>query len=187
MKNEEMNFLSSLNLAPWIQKASRLRSKKRKIYGGVSNQFRHNMETMIILIDHQICDSIVLKASVIHDLLEEFPDENIQLLECLEEGVDVVKLVIEVSKLPFESKEEYLQRLNSSASDKAIVVKAGDRISNLLQLNTTDFSAVYVQKYICETEKYLLPRVKLINNNLHFELVDIIAKLRKIFSLEGLE
>src|SRR6056297_880041 len=96
MKNDEMEKLIGIKLAPWIQKATRLRQKPR-IVGG--NQFRHQGKTLFILIDYLLIDSILLKASVIHDLFEEFEYEKFdELLNLDEDGYCVVQLVLEVTR-----------------------------------------------------------------------------------------
>ena len=76
MEDLEMQALKQMELAPWIQKATALIGNNRNVGG---NQFRHCMAAMIILIDYHFIDSVLLKASITHDLLEDSdkvtPDE----------------------------------------------------------------------------------------------------------------
>ena len=68
MENFEKDILAGMVIAPYLQKATALRGVKRYVGG---NQFRHAFATLAILIDYHYMDSVLLKASVIHDLIEE--------------------------------------------------------------------------------------------------------------------
>ena len=61
MKPEEMQRLSEMHLAPYMQLATGLIGKARHAGG---NMFRHQMDTLAILIDYGYIDSVLLKASV---------------------------------------------------------------------------------------------------------------------------
>jgi len=63
-----MQTLSEMVLAPWIQKATALIGAPRRVGG---NQFRHAMATFAILLDYKFLDPVLLKASIIHDLIED--------------------------------------------------------------------------------------------------------------------
>ena len=134
MENIEMEKLKQIKLAPWIQKATRLRQKPRVVGG---NQFRHQGKTLFILIDYLIIDSVILKASLIHDLFEEFTYSNYDdLLYIDEDGYSVVQLVLEVTRRKNKSGEkepeiDFLQRIRRSGSPRAKLLKCADRISNL--------------------------------------------------------
>jgi hypothetical protein len=62
--------LRNLTLAPYIVKAMALIGVKRR---GGSNMFRHQLNTLAILLDYKIIDPVLLKAAVIHDLFEDAP------------------------------------------------------------------------------------------------------------------
>ena len=68
MENFEKDILASVVIAPYLQKATALRGVRRYVGG---NQFRHAFATLAILIDYHYTDAVLLKASVIHDLLED--------------------------------------------------------------------------------------------------------------------
>ena len=70
MNTQAMLQLKSIYLAPYLQLATVLIGKSR--YAG-GNMFRHQIDTMGILIDYGYIDSVLLKASVIHDLVEDVP------------------------------------------------------------------------------------------------------------------
>jgi hypothetical protein len=77
MTTEEMLRLKGTHLAPYIQLATALIGKVRE---GGGNMFRHQLDTMATLIDYGYIDSVLLKASVVHDVLEDIPDFNHNLL-----------------------------------------------------------------------------------------------------------
>src|SRR5574343_40057 len=61
--------LRNLVLAPYILKATSLIGVSRKVGG---NQFRHSFATLGILLDYKYHDnSILLKASLLHDCVED--------------------------------------------------------------------------------------------------------------------
>jgi len=131
-----MQALKKMELAPWIQKATALIGNNRNVGG---NQFRHCMAAMIILLDYHFIDSVMLKASITHDLLEDSdkvkPEEFLQIDN---DGPAVLKLVNELThnKLT-ETKEEYFDRLINKSSPEAKIVKLADRISNLTTASVT--------------------------------------------------
>ena len=96
MTVEQEQYLSDTRLAPYIQVATQLIGKSREAGG---NMFRHQIDTMAILIDYGFIDSVLLKASVVHDILEDIPDFNhYDLLSIDDESEAVYELVKEVSK-----------------------------------------------------------------------------------------
>jgi (p)ppGpp synthase/HD superfamily hydrolase len=106
MNTEQMNRLRGFHIAPYIQIATSLIGKSRE---GGGNMFRHQLDTMAILIDYNYIDSILLKASVIHDILEDIPEISHNYLLSIDfESHAVYNLVQEVSRLNGESKPEFL-------------------------------------------------------------------------------
>src|SRR3989339_2210280 len=96
MDNDEKNLLADILLAPYIQKATALIGHKRKVGG---NQFRHAIATLGILIDYHYTESVLLKASVIHDLFEDIAGYNPDDIRSIDnDGPEVVNLVYEVTK-----------------------------------------------------------------------------------------
>ncbi len=175
-----LDELRDVMLTPYIQKATALIGKPRKIGG---NQFRHMMATLAILIDYKITDSVILKASVIHDLLEELPETQQDLiLNADNDGSEVLKIVKELTKKDDESKVEYLLRLKESASYKAAVIKLADRISNLTDINTDIFDYEFIARYIDETEQYIMPMALEINYNMYVELADLVKRKRRLLT-----
>jgi hypothetical protein len=174
----EVDRLRQTVLAPWIHKAMALIGKGRRVGG---NQFRHVMNTMTILLDYKIVDPVILKAAIIHDLIEDVPETDVNSLLCIDaDSQQVVALVFEVSKKGNETKKEFLSRILNTCSDKAKILKVVDRISNLIDLHKTIFNETHYLDYIEDTVDYVLPMIDRINGhdelrkNLKHELVDLI-------------
>jgi len=77
MNTDQMLQLKGMHIAPYIQLATALIGKTRE---GGGNMFRHQIDTMATLIDYGYIDSVLLKASVVHDLIEDLPNFNHNLL-----------------------------------------------------------------------------------------------------------
>jgi len=176
MTDEEK--LRNLVLAPYILKATALIGVQRKVGG---NQFRHAMATLTILLDYKLfSDPVLLKASVIHDLIEDVPNTNIEELKRIDsDACKVIDLVQEVTRHLGESKVHYLKRILNSGSPNAKLLKVADRISNLTDLHLGIFSPEKFQRYINETEKYVLPMAKEVSPNMYKELKDLIIIRRE--------
>ena len=165
-------------LAPWIHKAMALIGKQRRVGG---NQFRHMMSTMAILLDYKIVDPVLLKAAIIHDLIEDIPDTNLNLLLNIDQDSGpVVELVLEVTKTnPEEVKQVFLKRILDIGSDKAKILKVADRISNLTDLHRTIFTDSHYMDYIEDTVDYVIPMINSITGydelkkNMKYELIDL--------------
>ena len=171
-----MDQLSGIRLAPYIQLATYLLGYSRE---GGGNMFRHQLDTMAILVDYKYIDSVLLKASLVHDVLEDVVDFNHNVLLSIDfESHDVYKLVMEVTRRREESKADFLTRIRNTGSYQAKILKVADRISNMISLgfvNNLDF----VERYINETEKYLLPLAGEVNHDMHRELTDLVSSRRK--------
>ncbi|MFH1051266.1 MAG: hypothetical protein V1779_10115 [bacterium] len=176
MNDTEKTQLVELRLAPYIQKATALIGLSRKVGG---NQFRHAIATFGILLDYHIMDPVILKASVIHDLIEDVENYNHQEIFNIDsDGPEVLNLVLEVSKGD-EPKEVYLQRILETGSTRAKILKVADRISNLTDLHDDIFGLDFIERYLNETEKYVLPIAEEVNFNMAIEVRDLIKRRRK--------
>ena len=180
MEHEDMLRLKGMHLAPYMQLATALIGERRRSGG---NMFRHQLDTMAILIDYGYIDSILLKASVIHDLVEDVPGFDRDLiLEIDEESADVYKLVLEVTRRPIETKAEFLCRICDFGSDKARVLKSADRISNMISLGyVTDVA--FVRRYTDETETLLYPIAELADARMLEELRELVTTRREYLAL----
>lgn len=172
MDEGAMLRLKDMHLAPYIQLATSLIGKRRRSGG---NMFRHQIDTMAILMDYGYIDSVLLKASVIHDLIEDVPDlDPDSILSIDEESDRVYQLVLEVTRRPIENKIEFLKRIREFGSSRAKVLKSADRISNMISLGyVTDIA--FVQRYTDETENYIFPIARIADPRMLAELEELVA------------
>jgi (p)ppGpp synthase/HD superfamily hydrolase len=175
MKRADVSSIKTMHLAPYIQLATALTVKPR-LSGG--NMFRHQMDTLAILIDYGYLDPVMLKAAIIHGLIEDIPEFNRDdILAVDKDSADVYKLVLEVTHRPVESKEDFLVRIFRFGSDEAKVLKSADRISNMISLGyVTDLA--FVRRYIDETEKYVFPIAECVDERMLTELRQLVDSRR---------
>jgi GTP pyrophosphokinase len=174
--------LKNLILAPYIIKATALIGIERGVGG---NQFRHAMATMAILLDYKLFDNyVLLKASVIHDLLEDVPSTNELDIRIIDGQADqVLALVKEVTRAKCVSKADYLKNILENGSINAKILKCADRISNLTDLHRGIRTDEQIKRYLDETEKYVIPMAQQVNQDMVKELTDLVAKRRKLLKM----
>ena len=165
--------LRNLVLAPYILKATALIGHKRDVGG---NQFRHAFLTLGILLDYKMFDNyVLLKASLIHDLIEDVPGTNIDELRSIDyQANEVVDLVLEVTRPKGMDKINYLKGILENGSYNAKILKVADRISNITDLHVGIYTLEKVISYLNQTEKYVLPIAKSVNEDMYKELSDLI-------------
>jgi (p)ppGpp synthase/HD superfamily hydrolase len=179
MTTEEMELLKGTHLAPYMHLATALIGKSRASGG---NMFRHQLDTMAILIDYSEIDSVLLKASIVHDILEDIPNFNHNLIISIDyEGHDVYELVREVTRNQGETKSEFLTRILKTGSQKAKLLKAADRISNMISLGFVN-DMEFVSRYTDETERYVYPIAEQGNGYMLQELRYLVESRRKYLS-----
>jgi GTP pyrophosphokinase len=174
--------LKNLVLAPYILKATALIGKERGVGG---NQFRHAMATLAILLDYKLFDDyVLLKASVIHDLLEDVPDTNEFEIRIIDGQADrVLDLVKEVTKPEGMLKADYLRRILEHGSYNAKLLKCADRISNLTDLHRDTHSDQKISEYLDQTEEYVIPMAAQVNAYMLIELTDLVKKRRMLVKI----
>jgi GTP pyrophosphokinase len=179
---DALESLKNLVLAPYILKATALICVQRLVGG---NQFRHCFSTLGILLDYKFFDnSILLKASLLHDLLEDLPETQVDEIRWIDhDGPCVVDLVLEVTKQKDDTKEQYLQRILNTGSRNALLLKCADRISNLTDLHRDTHSDQKISEYLDQTEKYVIPMAEKVNDDMVRELTDLVAKRRGILKM----
>ena len=175
MGSEAMLRLREMHLAPYMQLATSLVGKLRRSGG---NMFRHQIDTFGILMDYGYIDSVLLKASIIHDLLEDIPDfDRESILSIDEESPEVYKLVLEVTRRPIETKQQFLERILRFGSKRAKVLKSADRISNMISLGyVTDVR--FIKRYTDETETLVFPIADSADKRMLEELKELVASRR---------
>lgn len=181
MENFEKDIHVNLVIAPYVQKATALRGVKRYVGG---NQFRHALATFAILIDYHYVDAVLLKASVIHDLIEDVKNTSHEEIRTLDhDGPRVLELVLEVSRRQEETKEDFLKRILTDGSKNAKILKCADRISNLTDLHPDVFDEEYIKNTIFFTRKWVVPMAEQVNPDMLFELKDLLIRREKDMNL----
>lgn len=180
----DLDTLKNLVLAPYILKATALIGVSRLVGG---NQFRHSFSTLGILLDYKYYhDSILLKASLLHDFFEDLPRSQVEEIRSIDyEGNQVVELVLEVTRRNEESKCDYLQRVLSTGSTNALLLKCADRISNLTDLHRDTHTDQKISDYLDQTEKFVIPMAHKVNEHMFNELTDLVDKRRAILKIIG--
>lgn len=174
MENFEKDILAGMVIAPYLQKATALRGVKRYVGG---NQFRHAFATLAILIDYHYMDSILLKAAVIHDLIEDVKSTSYDEIRAIDkDGQKVLELVLEVTRQKPETKQDFLKRILCDGSDSAKILKCADRISNLTDLHPDIFDKEYIKNMMADTKKWVIPMAQQVNKDMLFELEDLIKR-----------
>jgi (p)ppGpp synthase/HD superfamily hydrolase len=182
MDNEAMLQLKSMFLAPYMQLATALIGKARHAGG---NMFRHQLDTMSILIDYGYIDAILLKASLIHDVIEDVPGfDHGLIINVDEDGPEVYTLVLEVTKKDGQLKSDYLRRIIQNGSQRAKILKCADRISNMISLGFVT-NPEFIERYCDETEYFILPIAIEVDYNMYQELIDLIITRRKYLEDSG--
>lgn len=182
MEQKAMLTLRDIYLAPYMQLATALIGKERRAGG---NMFRHQLDTMTILIDYGYIDSVLLKASCIHDVVEDIPGFDINnIINVDEEGEDVYRLVLEVTRRKEEDKPAFLRRIINEGSQKAKLLKTADRISNMISLGYVTDSK-FIERYCDETEFFILPIALEVDYNMYQELISLVMSRRKYLEDSG--
>ena len=182
MNIQDMLVLKGIYLAPYMQLATALIGKQRHAGG---NMFRPQIDTMGILLDYGYIDSVLLKASVIHDVIEDIPDFNHnQILEIDSESGQVYDLVMEVTKREGQLKSDYLKRIIEKGSHKAKVLKCADRISNMISLGFVT-NPEFIERYCEETELYIFPIALEVNFDMYQELIQLVISRRQYLEDSG--
>ncbi len=182
MENEKMLQLKNIFLAPYMQLATELIGKQRHAGG---NMFRHQLDTMTILIDYGYIDSVLLKASCVHDVIEDVPnfDAN-RIRDVDEDGEEVLRLVLEVTKREGEDKNAFLKRIIDEGSQKAKILKTADRISNMISLGWVN-DPKFINRYCDETEFFVFPIALEVDYNMYQELIGLVMTRRKYLEDSG--
>ncbi len=182
MDKEHMLALKGIYMAPYMQLATALIGKAR-FAGG--NMFRHQIDTMGILIDYGYIDGILLKAACVHDVVEDLPDFNQDLIRNADEdGEEVLKLVLEVTKRKGQLKQEYLRHIIAEGSQKAKILKCADRISNMISLGFVT-SGEFIERYCDETECFIFPIALEVDYNMYQELINLVCSRRTYLEASG--
>jgi GTP pyrophosphokinase len=183
-ENKTSSIDFSQDFCSYLAVALKLKAKARK---GSGNMFRHQMETFAILIEYDYWDSMLLKAAIIHDIVEDGVAIGFEDFEAIvnldDDGRDVLALVKEVSRRIENGMEEprdvFISRIMKEGSSWAKILKLADRISNLSSMQLTN-DTVFISHYCYETETNIIPYAKDINSGMKKEMEQIIKKSKKV-------
>lgn len=176
MDSKSMKELKNIILAPYMQLSTYLIGKSRHAGG---NMFRHQFDTLAVLIDYGYIDSVIMKAALIHDVVEDIAGFDVnEIINCDEDGEKVYKLVLEVTRREGETKGVFLQRIINEGSQKAKILKCADRISNMISLGFVTENE-FIERYCDETEFYVLPIAIEVDYHMYQELISLIISRRK--------
>ncbi|GMO49806.1 MAG: hypothetical protein Pg6C_12820 [Treponemataceae bacterium] len=182
MDTKNMLILDGIFLAPYMQIATNLIGKRRHSGG---NMFRHQIDTLGILIDYGYIDKILLKAACVHDVIEDIPDFNHgQILEADPDGPEVYKLVLEVTKKEGQLKSEFLRNIIERGSQRAKILKTADRISNMISLGFVT-SPEFIERYCDETEFYVFSIALDVDYDMYQELIQLVITRRQYLEDSG--
>ena len=182
MDTQQMLQLKNIYLAPYMQLATELIGKARHAGG---NMFRHQIDTMAILIDYGYIDSVLLKAACVHDVIEDIPGFDHERVKNIDDdGNEVYKLVMEVTKKEGQSKADLLHGIIDEGSQNAKILKCADRISNMISLGFVTNPA-FIERYCDETEYFILPIAIEVDYNMYQELINLIITRRKYLEDSG--
>ncbi len=148
---------------------------------GSGNMFRHQMETLAILLEYGYTDPVLLKAAMIHDIVEDGAEVGFTAYNEIEkadtDGPAAMALVREVSQRVIngvkEPKKDFLLRVMEHGSANAKILKMADRISNLSALSLAG-NKQFIANYIEETSLYILPYAKGVSEPMAGELQKLI-------------
>jgi (p)ppGpp synthase/HD superfamily hydrolase len=159
---------------PYIELARHLIKIERKGFG---NMFRHQLETFAILIEFGYDDPVLLKASLIHDLMEDGPQAGFtdfnRISATDHDGQDVYGLVQELTRRTARGKEEpkavFLERIMQTGTRHARLLKLADRLSNVNSLFSTN-NKEFIKRYCRETRDHIMPYADSIDKKIACEL-----------------
>lgn len=114
----------------------------------------HVFNACWILIDVGVRDDAVLAATILHDTLEDTSETYDDLMNKF--GKEVADLVNSVTKKKGVPIEEYFSQIRDP---REVLIKVADRTQNMNDMAKC-FSVERLEKYVVETEKYILPMIK---------------------------
>lgn len=119
----------------------------------VTPYISHPIRVTSLLRSAGVHDDYLLSAAVLHDVIEDCKVTSGMLKDIgfCEETIDIVYLV---SKRKAQNVEDYYELIKDN--EKAILLKLADRCHNLSTMAGI-FTVAGMEKYIEETEKYILP------------------------------
>ncbi len=170
-----------MDLLPYMRLAAPLGELPRR---GGGSMLRHQLDTMAVLLEYGHGDDpVLLKAALVHDLLEDVAEAQPGDITALEHGPEVLAVVLEVTRRDDESKAQFLARIQDTGSRRARLLKSADRVSNLVSLGLSDDPA-FIRKYTDESEAQVLPICREVDALMAEELEALISSRRALLRAE---
>jgi len=116
----------------------------------------HVIATCHLLISHGIKSDSVLAAAILHDAIEDTEYTYDKMDNHFND--DIVNLVRLLTKIKGMSLEVYFDKISRDV--RALAIKAADRTHNVSDM-VGSLSIEKMEEYVEETEKYILPQMKM--------------------------
>jgi (p)ppGpp synthase/HD superfamily hydrolase len=88
---------------------------------------------------------------------------------------------MEVTRLPEETKPQFLTRILETGSRQAKVLKVADRISNMIALGFV-VNVDFISRYTEETAQYIYPIAEQVDKSMLSELKSLVCSRKKYLS-----
>lgn len=132
---------------------------------GVTPYIEHPVKVASILFEIGVQDDNILATALLHDVLEDCPDETIKHQIFTQFPEEVFKAVLLLSKPKVYDNEAYYGSIKQNPI--ATIVKLADRTHNMMTLY--NFTEEKKKKYLDETINFTYPLVKYAQHN-YYEL-----------------
>jgi (p)ppGpp synthase/HD superfamily hydrolase len=96
------------------------------------------------------------------------------------ESPAVYDLVLEVTRIPGETKPDFLTRILETGSRQAKILKVADRISNMISLGFV-VKTEFIDRYTKETVRYIFPIAEEVDKSMLTELQSLVESRQKYF------
>lgn len=155
-KEGEIEFLKGYVKSLGLNKVLKAINIAEKKHAGVKRKsgepyISHPIRIANAFMSLGIIDEEVLIAIILHDVVEDTETTKEDLLQIFSK--EVVELIMLLTKVDGVDHDVYYNEI--SKNPKACVIKIADRCHNVSTMN--HFSVDKIEKYVKETEKYVLP------------------------------
>lgn len=128
---------------------------------GITPYVEHPMQVAAFLFELGIQDDLILATALLHDVIEDCPDETIKQQIFTKFPKEVFEAVLILSKPKRYDNKVYYGNIQNNPI--ATLVKLADRAHNLSTLY--NFTEVKKAKYLKETEEFVYPLIKYAQHN----------------------
>lgn len=132
-------------------------------------------------------DDSLIAATLLHDVVEDcgVTSDTLPISDEAKELVDLVSFFEQPGMTKAEAKKIYFEKI--AANKKAAVLKVLDRCNNVSSMGET-FTEKRLQKYIVETEEYILPLIDIITEQYpEYKDVAFVSKYQIVSMLQTIK